>query len=550
MAQQGNRLRPSQGITSSEEAMNAAARRGGRPFAGDMATTHPDASPEMLQMMGLAPKPRTTPTTPSAYTGGSSSPAAKAQAGGSINPAYIIGGVAAAGMGAAALEQYQERRKHTPSIAEQVGSGIVSGMDTVVNGLGNTIGTVMQPLQPIMMGGIALDMLGAPVAGLISRTGWKAPERMVGKAQGVLHTVQETTFSQAAKKISPTLGATVETTALNTVKFASPLIDKVAKTPGLSGLHSDNLSKSIKTVGGKSAMNTMMMGAWRVGAGLGVYGVARDFGSQVYALRQMQADMTGKDVSDISTLSVLTGSVAKPVEEARSKLLKLSGVRAFSAVAGLALALKSGWVDQKLGKLLGGMGQGMMGMMLMMKAYELPDDVAKFAETIVGEPILQVYDAMRNAEAQGEKFTAEHYAMFLLRADESLANRGRVGEAFALELGRQFEAEGTKLAAVLTEVSNGGVKKRVDAVIAQNAQAKAAQQAPAAEATTPAPVAETAPTPAAEATQTTQAETETSWQQRVGGKQEPLKVAVRPEIASWAAREDGRTTHPAAKSVV
>jgi len=396
----------------------------------------------------------------------------------SINPAYVAAGIAGAGLGMAALEQHKSKKKDA-TLIENVGTGIVTGMDTVAGAAGTTISTVMMPLMPVMLGGMALNMFVHPLASTIDGFTGSKIGNVTGKAGQALETMQGITFSQAGKKLGgPALGKNITSGVKSAAGFAAPMLDTVSKLPGLSGLHSNSIKQAPEAIGKTSIMHGAMRTAWVGGAALGVYGVARGFGSQLYALRQLQADLTGKDISDVSSLSVLTSSdLPKPVLEARSKLLKISGIHAVASTAGLVMALKSHLIDSKMMKMLGTAGQGMAGGMLAMMAYQVPDQIAEVAQGFIGEPILAHYNGLRTAQESGQALPSDAYAEFILAANEKLRNRGHTGQHFAMALGEQYAAEGMKVAAVLEEVSNGKMQERVDAITAKNAQEKAASPA-------------------------------------------------------------------------
>lgn len=498
---------------------------------GGVALSHPEVLEETLQALGHGPAAaRRQPAGASAQPqrgaptqsySQSYSPVAANTPPNRLNAGYVVGGIAAAGMGAAALEQYKENRKHEPSTVEKIGTGIISGMDTAAGLTAQTMGLMQAPLQPLMYGSLATAFIGQPLAAGARLVGWNTPSKMLGKVDNVLGKAQSYTFSQAGNKISSNLGHAVENAALTTTKIAAPVLDRVSKVPGLGALHSQHLTHGVKNFGQQSMAGTVMTAGWRVSAALNMYSVARSFGAQVHALRQMEADMTGKNINDISTIGVLTGAVSAPVAAERSKLLKVSGAEAFASVAGLAMALKSHLIDGKLGKLLGPMGQGMIGLFLMNKAYTLPADIAEKTREFVGTPILSYYGPMREAEQEGARFNAQQYAGFVFNADPNLSSRGEAGEALAMAIGERLAAKGTPIAAVFAAVHNGEIRKLTEEIVNQNTQPQAAPEDMQAQAQEM-PVA--LEQPPQELTQVQRL------QQR---QQAPLQVALRPEMGAF-----------------
>lgn len=421
-----------------------------------------------------------------------------------INPAYVAGGIAAAGLGAAAIEQHKDTRKHTPSLIENVGTGVVTAMDGVAGAAGATISAVMMPLMPLMVGGMVLNMFAHPLAQSVDGITGAKLSNVTGTGINYLNGAQTFTFAQAGKKISPTLGKNITRGVQNVAGFAAPVLDTVSKLPGLSGLHSEHIKKIPGELGNASIMHSAGRAAWIGGASLGMYAVARSFGSQLYALRQLQADLTGKDISEVSSYSVLMNSnLPKPVLDARDKLLKLSGIHALASTAGLVMALKSHLIDGKLAKMLGPVGEGAAGAMLGMMAYQIPDQIAEIAEGFVGSPILAHYNGLRDVQASGQALPPEAIAEFVYACNDKLRAKGHTGQHFAMALSDEYVAEGTKIATILEEVSNGKMQARINAITEKNKQEKT-EEAP-----------------------------EDKVPSHVERLQAPLKTMVRPEVGSF-----------------
>ena len=102
-----------------------------------------------------------------------------------------------------------------------------------------------------------------------------------------------------------------------------------------------------------------------------------------------------------------------------------------------------------------------------MAAFFIPDVIRAAAEGMLGKSVLPHYKAMRDAQEAGQQIPADAVAEFILAANEKLRNRGKTGMAFAEELGKQYVSEGTKLAVILEEISNGKMQARVNDIMAK-----------------------------------------------------------------------------------
>lgn len=421
----------------------------------------------MEKYFRLKPKPQVAAEATRSYTSSSYNPASKYSVpeNNGIHPAALAGGIALAGMGASALETHVEKSKK-PTALENAGQTAVNIADGAAGFVGNTLGYLQMPMMA-MIGGTMLLPLVQGAAGLADKvTGTKKLGNAAGKAANGFAAAQNMTFSDLGKKIGPNVGKNISHGIEGTAKFAAPVLDTAAKLPGLSGIHSKHIPAATKALAGTSVMHGVMRGSWLTGATLGVYSAARNAGSDIYKLRQLIADATGKDIAKVSTMEALTSDkLPAAAKEARKKLLPVMGVHALASVGGLAMALKSNVIDKLIGKTLGGMAEGMVGMVLMQQAYMLPETVAGFAESMVGTPILDLYTQMREAEKSGHKFTAEECANFIYEASASLKNRGSTGKMYAKKIGEQMASEeGTTVMSMLSEASGDGVKKRVEAL--------------------------------------------------------------------------------------
>ncbi|MDE3060448.1 MAG: hypothetical protein KGJ06_05505 [Pseudomonadota bacterium] len=184
-------------------------------------------------------------------------------------------------------------------------------------------------------------------------------------------------------------------------------------------------------------------------SGSQLYGVARSFSDKLDSLKQIYADMTGKNVSQVSTLSVLTGNVPKTVREARTHVLLEHGSRGFFSAAWGAISLrglfKGSGIGMKTGLFLGLANEGI--------------------DRVMGEaPVLHIYKGVSDAYKSGKTLSAQDYAMFTLAASDALRSHGKVGEAFAIELGKQYAAENAKPWEILKEIEKGILNQRIEKI--------------------------------------------------------------------------------------
>ncbi len=245
-------------------------------------------------------------------------------------------------------------------------------------------------------------------------------------------------------------------------------------TGGLEKLNSfsnaDLVGKFSKSHGAKlastkagqmGAFHTATHAAWIAGSGVGMYGAARDFSSQLESIKQMEADLTGKPAQSISTSTVLFGSVSKPVAEARKHVLITDGTHMAAHLAGLVVNIKSMKSPNAFG-----------GMVTSMLAYALPDQISSAVDTFAGESVASIYKPMADAQKAGEVLPPEAYKTFLVTASKDLQSRGSTGSRFAEALAVQYAAEKMSVADVLKEVHGGGMQARVDAIAAAEKQAQ------------------------------------------------------------------------------
>ena len=417
----------------------------------------------------------------SAYsTGSTTTPQAKPAEG--IDPAHAIAGLAAAGIGAAAVSA-STQKKEQPNVLGSVGSAV----DGVIQGVGTAAGMVQMAAMPVMLGGFALQLIGTPVAAVGNALGMQAPAKGLGKANSFFETLNSYTVNQAATAIGPNTAKNGSRFFHKTVDFLEPVTAKVAKLPGMSFLKSETLKKVPQNIGKSSLVHTGLNAAFLTTSVVSLYGVATDVAGQTLALRQLAADIEKKPLEQITTAHVLFGDVAKPIADARKTMLSTAGVHALAETASLGLIIEQAVMNR-------------MGFMMGMLAWQVPDLMRQAAEGLVGTSILPIYKGLRDAQERGEALPPEAIAEFILAASKPLQERSKTGRAFALELAQQYAQEGTKLAGILEENSSGKLMERINKITE-------AHKKPA--------------TPAGEI----------SYVERLKQKkQPPLKTVVRPEI--------------------
>lgn len=259
-------------------------------------------------------------------------------------------------------------------------------------------------------------------------------------------------------------------------------LTKAAKASGINsgeGIALKEFEKIIKTAG-KAVNANLSMDRWKNGIGGAVkelpqsigkskvlhgvanttfivadaarmFSTARGFWQNLASLKEMSRDITGKPVS---TWSVLIGKVPAPVAEARSKLLKNFAV---SEVTG-AMSLGATVVNASRGR-------------VSPIAFVAPMVVGMGANAMIGESALPYYTALSQAHASGQQIPTDAYAQLIDKASPQMRVRGE-GNVFSKKVAEQYAAEKASPAQVMREIADGGLMKRVNALIAANEAAK------------------------------------------------------------------------------
>lgn len=195
-------------------------------------------------------------------------------------------------------------------------------------------------------------------------------------------------------------------------------------------------------------MNTAFIGM----SAMGMFGAAKGFAENMASLKEMASDITGKKVS---TFAVLTGDVPPVLAEDRSKLLKNFAVSEVTGAASLGMMVLSA-VKNRVG-LLG---------------FIVPDLAGKGVNMLIGESAVPYYAAIKQAHAKGQEIPVEAYAELLGNVSKELKVRGGVASPFTQEIAKQYAAVKAPPAQIMREATNGGVGKRINAIIAANEAVK------------------------------------------------------------------------------
>jgi hypothetical protein len=203
-----------------------------------------------------------------------------------------------------------------------------------------------------------------------------------------------------------------------------------------------------------SATHGMMNAAFIGMSALSMYGDAKTFSENLASLRQMYADMTGKDAKDVSTISLLTGKVPEPVAVARSHMIKTFGIKQALDVANIAA---------NVALVFGRRGGGWKSIGAMMATSMASSAV----DGVMGESILPVHKAFSDAYKAGREIPAEFYASYLYAASKDLNSRGEKGQQFAMQVAHEYASEHASPAQLLQEIENGKLVERIKNIAAK-----------------------------------------------------------------------------------
>lgn len=236
---------------------------------------------------------------------------------------------------------------------------------------------------------------------------------------------------------------------------------------GETAVHYKDVAAGIRklpaSVSKMSAGHTVTNAAFVGVAALGLFNVARGFNAQLSALRQLHADISGQDVSKVSSYSVLMGKVSKPVSDARWQLLKQYGFQ--SALQAVSIIFSVKWLKGSMG------GRAMIAQTAM-------DFAAAPISEMLSSSVLPTYQGFKDAHASGQAIPAEYYAEFLGVASPELRARGGAGSAFTKALAQEYVEKKIPPEQIMREIADGTLLKRVEDIKAKNAAAKNTIAAP------------------------------------------------------------------------
>ena len=245
------------------------------------------------------------------------------------------------------------------------------------------------------------------------------------------------------KAVNRFLGATEKTTnALNNAKGWGNIAGAIRSVPG-------KLAKA-------PIAHTMMNGAFVAGSAVSMAGDALSAKTQLHMLKEMCADMMGKNIDNISTAKVLFGSVPEPVRKARGALVKQllmkEGADAVNVVINTKQALNAKF----------SMAKAMVG-------FLGAEAVSSAADRLVADHTAEAYVGFKQAQlaakASGQQLTGEQYTQFVGMVSPDLERRGGARSRFAQEIGKQYAQEQKSAAEIMREIESGKLLARVHGII-------------------------------------------------------------------------------------
>lgn len=250
-------------------------------------------------------------------------------------------------------------------------------------------------------------------------------------------------------------------------RMAIKSVENIAKTAGKAAASHGNAA-SLKNMGvvvkelpkaiGSSKLlpgvaNTAFIGM----SALGMFNGVRDFAKNISALKEMSSAITGKKTS---TLSVLLGDVPKEIAADRSKIMGNLAISEATSATSLVMSVLSAAKNRI----------GMIG-------FLIPDLVGRGAGYLIGDSVASTYTQMKKAHAAGQEIPVAAYAELIGNTSKDLKARGGISSPFTEEIAKQYAAEQISPSQVMKEAANGGVPRRINAIVAANEAAKHAEAA-------------------------------------------------------------------------
>lgn len=203
------------------------------------------------------------------------------------------------------------------------------------------------------------------------------------------------------------------------------------------------------------------------------YGVAKGFSDNMASLKEMYADVTGKDARSISTIGMLTATNLPPlIAQARDHFIKEYGTRGLVQAVGWGLMAR----DLLRGKTKKAedIAFGRIGV----TAGILPSIIGMGVDMFMGTSTTEVYSGFKKAFDTGQPIPPNEYAAFILASSPDLAKR-KVGKQVAMEIGTEYANEKASPGEILRQMNDGRFKARIEKLIIKD-EAEAAQKAAAA----------------------------------------------------------------------
>lgn len=316
-------------------------------------------------------------------------------------------------------------------------------------------GVVEAANDPRFLPLLAAPMLLTGAAGLVQKgaqkVGWQAIANGAGNFQNRLGNLGETGVLTSVKNSRP-VGAIANAFNRSVNALGSGLEKMRLNKAG-------GMVRELPAAVGKAGFGSAVFnGVWIAGSALGAVGGVTGFGSGLANLKRMAMELTGRHVS---TLDIFFGDVPPVIRRESWQLVKSLLATESSSIFSLGFAVRTLVVAFSWPLMFATMAFGMGANML------------------AGEGLLPTYSAMKEMMKTGQEIPAEAYAKMIGIGSQELKMRGGEEGAFAQALAAQYAAEKALPEQVLREISGGGLKARIEKLIADNAAAKL--QAPAAE---------------------------------------------------------------------
>jgi len=215
------------------------------------------------------------------------------------------------------------------------------------------------------------------------------------------------------------------------------------------------LGKTGTALGDASMLQGVFDATLLVGNGTAAYGIASSFSQKVEGLKQMYADLTGKDARKVSTFSLLTGKVPPIVAETRSGLISEHGLRGLIELAALGIGFH---------------GMAKYGSIPIFKGFIAPQLASAGIGLLTTElPISNIYKGFSDAYRRKEPITLDGYATLVCAASGELRKRDETGRKFAKAIAEKYYFHGNAApATILKDAQSGKLMGYVKDIIEAN----------------------------------------------------------------------------------